>query len=61
MMLESIENIHLYAFTDSSSDKVKGAWLPLTLAASGDSFELSDNSENTIKILEEIFDKETCY
>ena len=61
MMLESTDNIRLYAFTDASSKESPGAWWPLAAATSGKSFELEDSPEDTLIYLEEILNSEICF
>ena len=61
MMLESTDNIRLYAFTDASSKESAGSWWPLADATSGKSFELEDSPEDTLIYLEEILNSEICF
>ena len=61
MMLESIDNMRLFAFTDIADKDSSSAWWPLTAATSGQSFELNSNDISASKQLEEIFTNEICY
>tara|TARA_R110001583_G_scaffold47779_1_gene149653 strand:- start:714 stop:1916 length:1203 start_codon:yes stop_codon:yes gene_type:complete len=61
MMLETISDIKLYAFTDISSKESNGAWWPLAFVTSGMTFELDNNPENTLSHLEEIVSSEICF
>jgi len=61
MMLESIENIKLYTFTEDYGENVAGAWQPLSSITGGESFELSANPGDTLDHLIEILEGEVCY
>ena len=61
MMLESIDGIKLFAFTDASNKSANGAWWPLASITSGKSFELDNNPEGTLDHLEEILSSEICF
>ena len=60
MMLESIDDIKLFAFTDVSSKESNGAWWPLASITSGMAYELDNKPEKTLGYLEQILSDELC-
>jgi len=61
LMLQSIDNIQLYAFTNITDKNTKNAWYPLATATGGTSIELNSAPDVTKDKLAEIFNKEVCY
>ncbi len=61
MMLESIDDIKLYAFIDNMSKDITGGWEPLADATSGMTFDLNGKPENTFGYLEDVMSSEICF
>ena len=61
LMLQSIDDIQLYAFTNITDKNTKNAWYPLATATGGTSIELNSAPDVTKDKLAEIFNKEVCY
>ena len=61
MMLDSIDDVRLYTFTDPANAQPMGSWSSLTSITFGSSFEINNDQIDTSVQLEKIFDEEICY